>query len=154
MALSTQSSVLAKRRATNWITAIGGKPFTQGAMKWFWSFVSQFLGNPDMQIVEFSALGANVVLMDAACKLFAIVMDKATATLSYAKFTDNATTGSTDGTQNITIPVKGVASEAVLFYPQGFALASGLAAVGNTTPTGNTSSAANGANGFVVLGGA
>jgi hypothetical protein len=154
MALSLQSAVLAKRRALNWVTAIGGKPFSQGAMKWFWSFQAQFLGSPDMQIVEFAALSSSeVVIADAACKLYALVLYKATATATYTKATDSATTSS-DADSEIRIKQAGAATEAVLIFPQGLAMASGITMQGNTAPSTGTGSGADGGNGFAIVGAA
>lgn len=154
MALSLQSAVLAKRRALNWVTAIGQKPFSQGAMKWFWSFQAQFLGSPDMQIVEFAALSSTeVVIADAACRLYGLVLYKATATATYTKATDSATTSS-DADSEIRVKQAGAATEAVLIFPQGLAMANGITMQGNTTPSGGTGSAADGGNGFAILGAA
>lgn len=153
MSLSTQNAPLAKRRAANWISAFGG-PFSQGALKWFWSYIAQFKGSPAMQVVEFEALSnTDQVLANAACTLYLIVLRKTTATATWSKFTDNATTGATNGSQEISI--KGATiGETVLVYPQPLAMANGLTARGNTTATGNTTSGANGASGFVVIGAA
>ncbi len=153
MALSTQSAVLAKRRAGNWVSGFG-KPFTQGALKWFWSWISQFAGNPDLQIKEFAALSdVEVVIADVACKLYALILAKATATATYTKATDSATTSS-DASSEIRIKQAGAATETVLFYPQGLPMASGITMQGNTTAGGGTGSAADGANGFAIVGAA
>lgn len=153
MALSTQSAPLPKRRAGNWITGFG-KPFLQGAYKWLFSWFAQFAGSPDLQIVEFAALSSTeVVIADAACRLYAIFLMKATATATYTKATDNATTSS-DADSEVRIKQAGAGNETLAAWPQGLAMANGITMQGNTAPSTGTGSGADGANGFVVLGGA
>lgn len=151
MALSTQSNVLAKQRAFHY----NFKPATQGFLRWLFSWFSQFAGNPDLQVVEFAALtNGNTVLADAACKLYGVFLSKDTATASWFKGADSATTAATDGSAEISQKTSGAGGEFCLIYPEGLALANGLTVCGNTTATGSTGSGANGPRGFVLIGAA
>lgn len=151
MALSTQVAPLAKRRAGNWISGFS-KPYLQLAYQQLFSWFAQFAGSPDLQIVEFAALSSTeVVIADAPCKLHALFLMKATATATYTKLTDNATTSS-DTAADIVLKMAGAGNETLLVYPQGLALANGATMQGNTTADAGTGSAADGANGFAVVG--
>lgn len=152
MSLSTQTSVLAKRRAGNWITNFS-KSFTALAFgQAFWPWMAQFGGGIDLQVVEFAALtNTDVVIANAACHLYAICLQKATATKTVFKGTDNATTCTTNGGQDFSVTLNAI-GDAILFLPKGFACANGFTVQGNTTATGSTGSAANGPAGMVILG--
>lgn len=150
MALSTQASVLAKRTAGNQYV----RPATQGFLKWFWSYIAQFGGSPLLQVVPFSTLGATeTVIADVACRLYALVLQKATATLSYTKLTDSATTSS-DADSEYRIAQVGAGAEISLMFPYGQPFANGITMQGNTLPSTGVSSGANGGNGFAIIGAA
>lgn len=149
MALSLQASVLVKRRAFNYYL----KPGVTGLVKWLFEYFSQFKGNPDLQIVPFGALtSGDTVIANVACTLYAIVLTKATATKTFFKLTDNATTASTNGSQDITIPVSGAGNSIAQIYPDGMPMASGITITGDTTATGNSGSGANGVAGYLIIG--
>lgn len=151
MSLSLQDILYAKRNALN------NSPFkykTKGALKALFSYLVQYGGQPQLQVVVFDKLGANVVLANVACKLYGIFLQKGTVTTSYAKFTDNATTGATDGTGGTMIVTKGITKEMFLVYPDGLSFANGIAAVANTAPTGSSSSSTDGPSGMAIIGGA
>lgn len=151
MALSLQDPVLAKHRLFH---AVSFDTSTRLQMTAFFSWLMQQGGRPNLQVVEFTALSnTDQVLADVACRLYALILAKATATASWSKFTDNATTGSTDGTQNLSLWMAQI-GRSFLCYPNGLALANGLTARGNTTGTGNTTAGAAGATGVVLLGAA
>lgn len=153
MALSTQSAVLAKRRALNYQFR---KPFSRRIVKVLFETLAQHKGNPDLQIVEFDNLAAqDTVIADAACKVYGIVLTKDTATAAYFKGADHATTAPTTGGGEIMQELNAANDEVVLAYPDGFALGSGLTVTSHTSAGGATeSSAGDGPRGFVILGGA
>lgn len=150
MALSLVEILKAKRRALNQTV----KPSIQGFIKWFFEYMSQFAGNPNLQIKEFAALSSTeVVIADAACKLYGLVLRKATATATYTKLTDSATTSS-DADSEFRIKQAGVDQTMALMFPDGVPFASGITMQGNTAPSTGTGSAADGGNGFAILGAA
>jgi hypothetical protein len=150
MALSLVEILKAKRRALNYSVA----PSIQGYLKWFFSYMSQFAGNPNLQIVEFAALSASeVVIANVACTLYALVLLKATATATYTKLTDSATTSS-DADSEFRIKQAGAGQTMALMFPNGVPFASGITMQGNTAPSTGVGSGANGGNGFAILGAA
>lgn len=151
MALSVQASVLAKRRVFSY--ANGLKPGIVGLLSWLFQYFAQFAGNPDLQFVPMDTLtNGNTVIADAACKVYAIVLTKATATKSWFKGTDSASTSTTDGSQDIGFSISGAGNAMAFIYPKGMSLANGLTVCANTTGTGASGSGANGPAGFVLLG--
>jgi hypothetical protein len=149
MAISVQNIVLAKRRYFN-AASVDAASF-QLSMAFF-SWLAQQGGTPNLQVVEFDSLiGTTTVIADAACKVYAILLNKTTTTAASAKFTDHASTGSATafavGLTQTTIKVDD------LFFPKGLPMANGVAALSNTTMAGSTTSAAgDGAKGVVLLG--
>lgn len=150
MALSVQSSLLAKRRAMSY--ANGLKPGVVGLISWLFQYFSQFKGNPDLLFVPFSGIGSNTVIAAEACKLYAIVLQKVTATASYFKGTNNATTAATNGSQDLTVLLSGAGNSTALIYPDGLSLSTGLTIIANTTTTGSVSSGADAPTGFALIG--
>lgn len=150
MALAVQSSLLAKRRVMSY--ANGLKPGVVGLLSWLFQYFSQFKGNPDLLFVPFDGIGSNTVIAAEALKLYAIVLTKVTATASYFKGTNNATTAATNGSQDLTLLLSGAGNSTALIFPDGLSLDTGLTIIANTTTTGNTSSGANAPSGFALIG--
>jgi hypothetical protein len=150
MALSLESAVRVKQRTL----AETRKPKIQALLKAFWSYHDQHKRDPDLQFVAFAALETtDVVIADAACKVYLIYIEKpsASATAAFFKGTDHATTGSSTAAEL----VQKVASNNVelLLYPDGFAMANGFTILSETTADGSSgSSAADRPNGWVVVG--
>lgn len=150
MALSTQDIVLAKRRFFH-AAAVDAALYQMTIA--FFSWLTQQGNKPDLQVVEFSALtNTDVVLADSPCRLFALFLHKATATASYFKATDHATTCSTDGTQDVSLRMAQIDTRTAYFWPKGKSFAAGITCQANTTGTGSTGSAANGADGVALIG--
>jgi hypothetical protein len=149
MAISIQDIVLSKRRYLN---AASLDAASRQLSMAFYSWLAQQGGTPELQVVEFSALiGTTTVIADAACKVYAIVLQKTTTTSASAKFTDHASTGSATafafGLTQTTVKVDSI------FFPKGLPMANGVSALSNTTMAGSTTSAAgDGAAGIVLLG--
>jgi hypothetical protein len=158
MALATQDFLLAWRRIGNF--ANGGStanPGLKSALVQQLAALKSFLATqgspavPDLQVVAFDELSSSeVVICSDPCKLYAIVLIKDTATATYSKLTDSATTSSDADSE---FRVKQVAiDQVILVNPAGWSFASGITAQGNTTPSGGTGSASNGAKGFAIIG--
>lgn len=106
---------------------------------------------PDLQVVPFDELSdTDVVIAGAACKLYALVLIKDTATATFSKLTDHAS-ASSDADADIVVS-QNAADQVALVYPSGRAFASGITSQGNTTASGGTGSASNGARGFAIIG--
>ena len=148
MSLSAQSIVLAKRRAFNY----DFKPSTQLALQALFSYLNQFKGGPDLQIVPFDNLtGTDAIIADAACKVYAIWLKKETTVAAFFKGSDHASVSSSTAPE-IALRQNTI-EEDLLIFPNGLALTTGLTVSSDTTSDGNTTSAAgDGATGFVILG--
>lgn len=148
MAISTQDIVFAKRR---FFHAVNLDVATKGLAMALFSWLAQQGGKPDLQVVEYGPLSnTDVVIADAACSIRAIIVHKTTATASYTKGTNHATTCSTDGTQDVSLKVADTKYHG-LFFPNGLAMSAGFTMQGNTTGTGSSGSSTNGASGVVLL---
>lgn len=150
MAISVSDSINAWRKVGAAIHSMS--PSVQLQMTALKSWLSQQLGNPDLQFVPFDRLSSTeVVIADAACKLYAIVARKITATATFTKATDSAT-ASSDTAAEYVVKMAGAETFYALLFPNGMAMASGITMQGNTTADGGTGSGTDGATGFVLLG--
>jgi hypothetical protein len=150
MALTLQDPVLAKRRLCHAPVIQDQASLYQLQMALF-SWLMQQGGRPDMQVVEHDALSdTDVVIADVACNLLAWFLQKATATATFAKATDNSTTGS-DAASELRVWLSGASNVAALLYPKGQPFANGITLQGTTTANGGTGSAADGATGVMLL---
>ena len=96
---------------------------------------------------------ASQVVSSVACHLYAIYLYKNGTTVTWFKATDNATTATTNGGQNIQQAMTTAKDQYLFTYPTGFALANGLTITENTTATGSTLTVkANNITGFIILG--
>lgn len=160
MALATQDFQLAWRRVGNF--ANGGSttnPGLKSAVVQILQSLKSFLATqgspvlPDLQVVAFDELSSSeVVICSDPCKLYAIVLIKDTATATFSKLTDH-TSASSDADADIVVS-QNAADQVALVYPSGRAFASGITSQGNTTASGGTGSASNGARGFAIIGAA
>lgn len=150
MAIAVVDPVLAWRRISTLLHSFS--PSLQLQAQMLKSWLSQQLGNPDLQVVAFDRLSSSeVVIADAACKLYAIFAKKVTATATFTKATDSATTSS-DTAAEVVLKMAGANTYYASLFLNGLAMASGITMQGNTTADGGTGSALDGANGFVILG--
>lgn len=151
MALSTQAAYLAKRRALNYAFR---KPFSRRIVKVLFETLAQHKGNPDLQIVEFDNLtDTDVVIADAACQIYGIVLTKDTATAAFFKGSD--ATSVSDTAAEIVQELNAANDEVVLAYPDGWSQGTAFEVHSDTTADGGTTSAAgDGPRGFIILGGA
>ena len=151
MAISVGDFTRARR---NYFTAVSvsGDAAAYKTAYAFFSWLAQSNGSPDLQVVPFTYLtGTDTVIANAPCKLYAILLKKATATAAYFKGSDHASVSSS------TAPEIEFRQNAVqvdqMFFPKGLAMANGFTVSSDTTSDGNTTSAAgDGAAGVVVLG--
>lgn len=117
------------------------------------------LGNPDLQLVEFSGLNAaDKVIADAACVLFALYCKKPTAstTDAWLKGSNHATTAAANG--DVVVYLRGTSGGGREYCPifgDGLTLGTGLTLGSHTTVNGNTKSAsADAPTGFAIIGAA
>lgn len=149
MSLSLQEPLLAKRRAFNFPFT---KSSTQLLLQALFSYLSQFKGNQNLQVVEFDHLtGSDTVIADAACTIYGILLKKTTTTAAYFKGSDHASASSSTAPE---IELRqNTAKEDFLMFPDGLPMANGLTISSDTTSDGITgSSAGDGAKGMVILG--
>jgi hypothetical protein len=150
MSLSTQDPTLAK---TRFFHAVGVQSQASQMQlgKSFFSWLMTTGGKPDLQVVEFDSPTADVVIADAPCQIFAIILNKLTATAATFKGSDHASVQAAS-TQIIAVTENEITCDSV-FYPKGNACALGFTISSDTTPDGTTDSAAgDGAAGVVLLG--
>lgn len=141
MAITDQPANLVKRRANHWIQGFANGSFLTLVFQRFWSWFAQFGGNIDMAVVEFAGLSnTDTVLEAAACTLYALAFTKPTTVAAFVKGTDNATTCTTNGGQDLTLKLNTV-GESCIFWPKGLTLSAGWTMRSNTTATGSTTTA-------------
>jgi hypothetical protein len=150
MALSLTGANIVKQKTL----AETRRPKIQAVLKAFWSYWAQHKKSADLQFVSFAALETtDVVIADAACKVYLIFIQKpsASSTAAFFKGTDHATTGSSTAAELVQ-KVAGSDHE-MLAYFDGFAMANGFTILSETTADGSTgSSAADRPDGFIVVG--
>lgn len=142
------------------VASKGASPATQGAFLDLKFYLSQDKRNPNLQFVPIdgtvnSSDGGNTVsqvLANAACTLYGIYLFKSGSTETIFKGTNNASTATTDGTQDLAIAAT-VAGDVFEIYPDGRAMSSGLTVTEDTARTTATLTLlANQMSGFVVIG--
>lgn len=111
-------------------------------------------GNPDLDI-RYLTSGANAVLVDSACTLYAVFAKKGiVATASYLKISNHATVVQADSFVILRSAVAG--EEFVLAYPNGIAFSTGIAAGSYTgydgTNASTPSTATHHFSGWLVIG--
>lgn len=154
MALTLENINLVKQR-TRWETR---KPGASEALRALWKHMEQ-LSNPDLQLValDFSG-GADIVVADVACKLYALQLRKPTASAvdAWIKGSDHATTAAANGDVVVKmIGTGGGGQEHCVTFPDGLKLGTGLTMASHTTVNGNTdSNAADSCVGFAIVGAA
>lgn len=110
-------------------------------------------GNPQLQYKAIADLGADAIIADAACSIYAIYLKKGTgATGCFFKAADHASSAGT--TASDVVHELNAASQEVLFvYPAGYVQGTGFTVGSDTTADGSTASTSgDGPNGFVLLG--
>lgn len=119
----------------------------------------QNLGNPDLQMVEYSGLGtADKVVADVGCKLYALYVKKplASTTNAWLKGSNHATVAAANG--DVVVFLVGTSGGGRSYCPvfhDGLPLGTGLTLGCHTTVNGNTkSAAADAATGFAIIGAA
>ena len=166
MAITTQSATQVRQKAYNTVYAIGtgttsnpNSPLNFYVFKAFFLHMAMNKGNPDLNYTNVDGLysssdggnNASQVLCNGACTLYAIFLRKTGSTENIFKWTNHASTATTDGTQDGAIAAT-VAGSVFEIYPDGRALSTGLTVTENTTRTGSTLTLkANKLDGFVIL---
>jgi hypothetical protein len=164
MALVTQSAGLVRQKAYNAVYG-GGKtaskisPFHFYAIKAFFIHMAMNKQNPDLQFLPFTSEQAvtnlGVDLVGAASTLyyiFAVGRRTSGTTAAFLSLNDAADNSATTATV-FTSRFNASGQSVQVCYPDGLALATGAAISAATTVGGPTeSSAADGADGFVIVG--
>lgn len=166
MAVTTESAGRVRQKAysTVYASATGTtsdpiSPFNFYALKDFFLHMAANKGNPDLQYVNVDGVysssdggnNASQVLVNGACTLYVVFLKKVGATESIFKWTNHASTATTDGTQDGAI-AQTAAGSLLEVYPDGRALSTGLTATETTTRTGSTLTLkANRQDGFVIV---
>lgn len=157
MAFVTQSANLVRQKTF----MINRSPGVFYALKALFLHLAANKGNPDLKIFNIDGTNtasdggatANQVASDSACTLYAIFLKKVGATATWFKGTDNATTASTNGSEDVHQVVTTANEEDLFLYPTGHALANGFTLTETTTATGATANLkANAIYGYVILG--
>lgn len=166
MALTTESAGRVRQKAMLAVYGFGtgtastnNSPFNYYALKALFLHLASNKNNPDLFYknvdgTSCSSDGGNTasqILVDAACTLYAIFLRKVGTTESIFKWTNHASTATTDGTQDGAI-AQTAAGSVVVVYPDGRALSTGLTITEDTTRTGSTLTLkANRQDGFVIV---
>ena len=165
MAVALQSGNLVWQKVKNalsvyQVAGVGCNPATQNALLDLKGYLSQDKRNPNLQFLPIDGTynssdgGNNVsqVLIAGACTLYAIVLKKSGVTETIVKWSNNATTAATDGTQDGAIAAT-AAGDVFEIYPDGRALATGFTLTEDTTRTTATLTLlANQMSGFAIVG--
>lgn len=118
-------------------------------------------GNPDLFLKNIdgtysSSDGGNTasqVLVDAACTVYAIWLKKTGSTATWMKFSNHASTASTDGTEDLSYKLTTSAEEDLFLFPSGRAFSTGVTMTENTAATTSTLTLlANKVDGFIIVG--
>lgn len=117
----------------------------------------QVLGNPDLQLVEYSGLqSADAVIANVGCKLFALYMKKPAGSTvdSWLKGSNHATIAAANG--DIVAYLRGTSGGGRQYCPvfhDGLPLGTGLTLGAHTTVNGNSKSlVADAPTGFAIIG--
>jgi hypothetical protein len=117
-------------------------------------------GNPDLTYMNIDPYynasdgtnSDNQAIAAAATTLYAIYLKKGTGSVAnYFKGTNHASTGTTDGTQDLGYCITTANEENLFLFPNGHSLSAGLTISQNTAATGATNSLlVNCCSGFVI----
>lgn len=154
MAISTEGIVNAKRKAYSYLSSgTKGNPFALAQIEQLFKYLAGHGANPDLQFVPFSNLTGDTVIADAASKIYAIFVKKQnTGTDAYFKAVNHASTAA-GTTFEICIGLNLGNDVAVLIFPRGLVMGTGITLVSSTTDVGNTdSSSGDGPDGFFLIG--
>lgn len=150
MALTLEDSNLAWQRVN--IALAGADPFIVEQFRKLKYHLANVKGNPQLQFVAISDLGADAVIADAACKVYGIYLKKgATATGAFFKAADHASSAGTTAS-DLVHELNAASQPAAFVYPNAWAQGTGFTVGSDTTADGSTASTSgDGPNGFVLI---
>lgn len=153
MAISVEDANLAWQRADIAAASLGLKGGVQATLKALKAYLSQAKNNPQLQFVAISDLGADAVIADAACKVYALVLKKgATATGAFVKAADHATSAGTTAS-DLVRELNAAGQQTAIIDFEGWAQGTGFTVGSDTTADGSTASTAgDGPSGFALIG--
>lgn len=152
MALTLEQNLNVKERCRADAQKVG----VAESLRALWKHMQQ-LGNPDLKFKSISGLAsADVVVSDAACKLYAWCIKKPSASTvdAWAKISDHASTAGTN--PDVAVKMVGTGGGGRAYCPiwlDGLPLGTGCTVGCHTANNGNTkSAAADAVTGFAIVG--
>lgn len=156
MALSLEDANKVFQKVNIALDSLGANSEIRDSFRALKAYLSQIKRNPQLQFVPITNLTTDTAIADSPCTLYAVFLKKRnTATASYTKINDNASTAGGASGANMTdlIELNAAGAQAVLVIPAGRAQATGIAMASETTGAGGTdTSSGDGPDGFVILG--
>ncbi len=145
MAISTQDINLAKQKAINFLDGISPKdPAASMVVAALFQYLGQHKRNPDLQAVTFqTANGADTVIADAACRLYALLYTKlsTSTTAAFLQVSDHAS--AVQAEEEIRLEIEATNNKVqILLFPHGKVYGTGITLISATTAAGGTRSAA------------
>lgn len=155
MALSTQNANLVWQEVK--IFLANADPAVVNQFRALKAHLAQVKGNPELDFTAISDLTADVVVADAACKVYGVYLKKqATGTDAFYKIFDDAATDSSAEDAVLAVGLTTSGDKAVVIYPDGFNLAAGCVHGSYTAMAGaagtTASTTGDGPNGFILVG--
>lgn len=157
MALSNENANLVWQKVRIALDTLKAPSQIRDAVASLKAYLSQVKRNPDLTFVAIADLTADVVVADAACKIYGIALKKqATATDAFYKLFDDAASDSS--AEDAVLGIRLVDSEdwTIITYPRGLAMANGAVHGSFTAMAGaagtTASTSGDGPNGFLILG--
>lgn len=157
MALTLEDALLTKQRALNNFNYTD--PECEATIRQLFDGAINAKGSPKLQYVSIDYTGnVDIVVADVACRLYAVVLKKPTASTvdAWAKFSDHATVASADPDLAIKlVGTGGGGRQYALTFQNGLSLATGLTTASHTSNSADTDSAdADASAGFAIIGAA
>ena len=155
MALTLENPLLVWQRARIALETLEAKKSHFHGLKELKEALATISSNPNLQFVAIADLGADAIIADAACKVYAIYLRKRnTSTAAFFKADDHASSAGTTAS-NMVHELNAAKQHVLITYPQGYAQTVGFTVGSDTTADGSTASTSgDGPDGFVVIGAA
>ena len=162
MALSLESASLVRQKVYN---ALQGTNNPSAKQRLWWVAAREFFnqwvtqGNADLEFIPFSEADADddagTALADTACQVYLFYVNKVgtATTANTTKLYDDLTDDTTTTDQRLSLITSAAGQEAMLIYPTGFDMATGVVVTQHTTIEGSADGS-DGGDGFIVIGAA
>lgn len=155
MALTLETQNYVWQKVKNSTESLAIRPGINDALRALKAHIQAKFGNINLQFVPISDLGADAIIADVACKVFAVVLKKgATATGAFFKGADSATSAGTTAS-DVVQELNESGHQVLIEHINGWAQGSGFTVGSDTTADGSTASTSgDGPNGFAIIGAA